>query len=250
VSQNAPATNERRRLSLGFLLLGAFFLALAVVYPALVSRALERFGVRGVAATAALLTAAGLAARLRWRDALPGFARTQPLSLTQLLGVLLLLGAAALSNRRLYLLLLPALAYLYMARIFWASLAQEMSIVQRAALVMQPHAPDFIDGYCRVLTRVWCAVFLGNAIAIAALALWQPLESWRLYAERLAFAPMLALGIVEFFFRKWWFRAYTTRPFDRLLSRLMPPENTERGRRSLAFIREMRARIEAGQEER
>jgi len=242
--------NERQRLSLDFLLLGAFFLTLAVVYPALVSRALEHFGVRAVAAAAALLTAAGLAARLRWRSALPGFARAQPLSLAQLLGVLLLLSAAALSNRRLYLLLLPALAYLYMAWIFRASLAQEISIVQRAALVMQPHAPDFIDSYCRVLTRLWCAVFLGNAAAIAALALWQPLETWRLYTERLAFAPMLALGVVEFFFRKWWFRNYTTRPLDRLLSRIMPPESTERGRRSLVFIREMRTRIEAGEEGR
>ena len=115
---------------------------------------------------------------------------------------------------------------------------------------MQPHAPDFIDSYCRVLTRLWCAVFLGNAVAIAALALWQPLEIWRLYTERLAFAPMFALGILEFFFRKCWFRNYTTRPFDRLLSRIMPPENTERGRRSLAFIREMRARIAAEEEGR
>jgi uncharacterized membrane protein len=250
VFQNTPAKRERRRLSLGFLLLGALFLVLAVVYPALVSRALERFGVQAVAGAAALLAAAGLAARLRWRAALPGFARAQPLSLTQLLGVLLLLGAAALSNQRIYLLLLPALAYLYMARIFWASLSQEMSIVQRAALVMQPHAPDFIDNYCRVLTRLWCALFVGNAIAIAALALWQPLDTWRLYTERLAFAPMLALAVVEFFFRKWWFRNYTTRPFDRLLSRIMPPENTERGRRSLAFIREMRARTEAGEQGR
>ncbi|HEY5656231.1 MAG TPA: hypothetical protein VIY27_00435 [Myxococcota bacterium] len=242
--------NERQRLSLGFLLLGAFFLVLAVVYPALASRALERFGVRAVAATAALLAAAGLAARLRWRAVLPGFARAQPVSRAQLLGVVLLLGAAALSGQRLYLLLLPALAYLYMAWIFWKSLGQEMSIVHRAALVMQPHAPDFIDSYCRKLTGIWCALFLANAGAIAALALWQPLDTWKLYTERLAFAPLLALGIIEFFFRKWWFRNYTTRPFDRLLARLMPPENTARGRRSLAFIREMRARLAAGEEGR
>jgi hypothetical protein len=69
-------------------------------------------------------------------------------------------------------------------------------------------------------------------------------------AEELAFAPILAPGVVEFFFRKWWFRNYTARPFDRLLSGIMPPENAERGRRSLTFIRKMRARIAAGEEGR
>jgi hypothetical protein len=63
-----------------------------------------------------------------------------------------------------------------------------------------------------------------------------------------AYAGMGVLQAAEFFVRKLWFRNYTSRPLDRLLSRLFPAENTAPGRRSLAYIQEMRRRIARGEE--
>ena len=43
-------------------------------------------------------------------------------------------------------------------------------------------------------------------------------------------ALLSAFCFVEFFWRKAWFRYFGRGPFDRLLARIFPPENTERGR--------------------
>ena len=51
----------------------------------------------------------------------------------------------------------------------------------------------------------------------------------------------LALSVVEFLFRKSWFRYYFRGgPFDRLWSRLFPAERTAQGRRSIEAIRRYR----------
>jgi hypothetical protein len=57
--------------------------------------------------------------------------------------------------------------------------------------------------------------------------------------------PMAALAVVEYAVRKAWFRYYAGGPLDRLWATLLPAENSERGRRSLAHIREARARMRA-----
>jgi uncharacterized membrane protein len=240
--------NERVRQALGFALLGVLFVALAVVYPPLVAAALERFGVRTVAAFAALAAAGGAALRLRFGHVLPDFPRSQPLGPGQSLGVLVLLGAAIATGQRSWLLLLPALAYAYLAWTFWMSLGGEVSIVQRAALVIQPRSPDFIAAYCRAVTALWAALFAVFALAIAGLAIAAPLEVWRAFTGPVAFALVSVLLAGEFLFRKWWFRHYEDHAFDRLLSRFMPAEETERGRRSVAFIRDMKARMQAERE--
>jgi hypothetical protein len=41
--------------------------------------------------------------------------------------------------------------------------------------------------------------------------------------------------------RKWWFRYFGPGPLDQLLKHALPPENTAAGRRSLDYIRKMRA---------
>jgi hypothetical protein len=58
---------------------------------------------------------------------------------------------------------------------------------------------------------------------------------------------MGALTVLEFLFRKTWFRHYFHGgPFERLWSRLFPAEHTARGRRSQRTIEEYRARHARG----
>ena len=57
--------------------------------------------------------------------------------------------AAALTGERVFLLLIPAWLYAALARIFAASLRGEQSLVERAAMRLEPNAPGFIGPYCR-----------------------------------------------------------------------------------------------------
>ncbi len=56
---------------------------------------------------------------------------------------------------------------------------------------------------------------------------------------------MAAVSAVEYVVRKSWFRYYAGGLLDRLWAAWLPAENTARGRRSLAYIREARAAMRA-----
>ena len=78
------------------------------------------------------------------------------------------------------------------------------------------------------------AVIAGCALA-GSVGAWRAVTGWGIYAL------MLLVSGLEFFVRKTWFRYYFHGgPFDRLWSGLFPPENTEQGRRSAAYIRRCR----------
>ena len=133
----------------------------------------------------------------------------------------------------------------WLALLCAVSLRSEQSMIERAALFLQPRAPDFIRSYCRKLTALWCAVFAGTAGAIVWLVLAEAHAPRRAFSSFGLWLPMIVLTAVEYFVRKIWFRYYSGGPFDRLLAALLPAENTERGRRSLAYIREARAQMRA-----
>ena len=54
---------------------------------------------------------------------------------------------------------------------------------------------------------------------------------------------MIAASLVDWVVRKWWFRYFGPGPLDQLLKHVLPPENTEAGRRSLEYIRRTRAQL-------
>jgi uncharacterized membrane protein len=217
--------------------------ALIIVAPLLFRPATERVGSRGVAAFTLIGVVLALVARNSRRAADFGFGRAQ------LGGVGLLAGLAMVSGRRIFLLLLPALVYAYLIWIFARSLQQPVSIIGRMARLVDPKAPDFIDPYCRKLTLVWCGVFAVNMVCISAFALGGRYDAWAWYAGAYSYLFMAIVQGVEFVVRKVWFRHYGRSPLDRLFfARFFPAENTPVGRRSLAYIQHMRARIARGEE--
>jgi len=224
---------DRRRLrnwaSVGVL---AVFIGLGVVaYPFALAAAVPRLGVSGVAAALLLMAALsfGLSGR-RGVEALRGGAVPS-------IGIPILLAAAALSGRELYLRLVPSAVYLTLAGWFYASLRSDDSIIERVARLMVPEAPGFIRPYCRKVTGLWAIFFAASAILVAAFALAGNRPWWELFTGKLIYALMIAASLVEFLVRKTWFRYYFHGGwFDRVWGRLFPPENTPEGRRSMQYI--------------
>jgi uncharacterized membrane protein len=225
---------------LGFALLGASLL----VYPWAIDAALARFGVRPVAAALLGLALLGGASPLRLGGVterridfprVPGFP-----------GAFAVLLAAALASGDVRcLLLVPAAVYLWLALLAAASLREPPSLIERAALFLQPRAPDFIRPYCRKVTALWCVLFAATAAAIAWLVASGDDEARRSFSSFGLWLPFGALSAVEYAVRKAWFRYYAGGALDRVWAALLPAENTARGRRSLAYIREARARMRA-----
>lgn len=221
--------------------LAALVSGLLLGTPHALAGALERFGVRPLAL--ALLVPGVLLAGLARGT---GAERAAGLRLAGL-GVPLVLALAAASEEARFLRLVPAAAYLTVAGVFQASLGEPVSLIERVVRAVLPMAPDFVGGYCRGLTRFWAAFFLASAAATAALALAGWVEAWTALTRWGLFAAMGVVSAGEFVFRKSWFRYYYFGgPLDRVLSRLFPAEDTQRGRRSAEYIRRYRASLTAG----
>ncbi len=224
-------------------LLGAALLAASLLlYPWGIDAALARFGTRATAAGLLALALAGGAVpyprsggRRIDLPRVPGF----PAALAALPAAALLLGDVRCLH------LLPAAVYLWLALLCAASLREERSLMERAALFLQPRAPDFIRSYCRTVTALWGAVFAAIAAVIAGLVLAGAPEARRAFSEWGLWVPIGILSALEYAVRKAWFRYYAGGPLDRIWAALLPAERTERGRRSLEYIRSARARMRA-----
>ena len=219
-------------------LVGAGML-LALTFPLLAVWAVEAFGARAAGAGVFALGLAGFALSLRGEGVarVPGFGPA-------LRGcVLVLPGLAALTGDARFLQLVPAAIEALLSAVFVGSLAGGGSILQKAALVLEPFAPDFIGPYCRKATLAFAGLFALQAIALVALALAAPGPGWAARASLLVWAPTLVATALEFAVRKAWFRHYGDGLVDRALRRLLPPENTARGRRSLEYIRRRRREL-------
>lgn len=211
---------------------------LLFAYPFLIEQAEARFGTRLVAtAFVALGTLT-----FRKGPVIPLGDASRPFPVPFLgglrLGCLALLAGALVTGDRRWLLLIPAAIQIFLAAAFAASL-REVPVIERAARFLQPRAPEFIRPYCRKVTLVWAGLFAVNATLIGALVFAATPDSWRAFAGWGVYALMGVVTGAEYFVRKSWFRYYGSHPIDRLWARLLPPEETERGRRSLAYIRQM-----------
>lgn len=208
--------------------------ALALVWPLVSERLVAQLGVRALAGVLLLVSSLSLFAARRAVSSEFALRRSDSAAL---LG---LVAAAALSGERAFLLLVPAWVQLAVFRIFRRSVREGASVFERVAFAIEPNAPDFIRPYCRKSTLLWSWLFLANAVAIAALALFAPLEVWRAFTGWMVWAVIALASVCDYLVRKLHFRAYSPNPLDRVLARLFPPENTETGRRSVAYRRARR----------
>jgi uncharacterized membrane protein len=139
--------------------------------------------------------------------------------------------------------LIPAIVHMAVAAMLLESASSEVSLIERGARIAHPLAPRFIGPYCRKLTFVWSFLFASSAGFTAALALGGDAEAHRAWTAWGFWTLLGAFSVAEFFWRKAWFRYFGKGPFDRLLARVFPPGNTERGRRSQAYLMRMREEL-------
>jgi uncharacterized membrane protein len=151
------------------------------------------------------------------------------------LPMIVFIAAAALSGERRVLLLQPVVVSLYLLATFTWSLVRGPSMYERFGRLADPHLPDFLTPYCRWVTLVWCAFFATNAGLVIVLSRAAPIGWWALYTGALAYVAIGLLVAGEGCFRRWWFRYYGDGRLDRVFARMFPPEQTARGRRSLAY---------------
>ena len=216
---------------------GAYGL-LILAYPFLADAAIESYGPRAAALSFAVLGIAGYALVRRQFGAVLGLGAAPSFALAGFA------VAAAIANDERFLRLIPALINLILALLFAASLREPISIIERMARLIEPHAPEFIRPYCRKVTIAWCGLFLINVGVISWLAFVGPSSAWEEYTGWMMYAAIGAFSVVEFLIRKSWFRYYFYNgPFDRVWSTLLPAENTPQGRRSAEHIRRTRERL-------
>ncbi len=221
---------------------GVAGLLLAVVYPWVLESFLDRVGVRALALGMMLLIPGSLALRRRTSGAPPSAA-------VALAGVLpalafgALLVTASVTQEPVALRLISAVVYAGLAAQFAASLRGGGSIVESGARWLVPEVPEFIRGYCRVVTGLWVAFFTGVAALLAVFAFDVSPSRWQALSGRTVWILIGGISVAEFLVRKSWFRHYPHGgPFERFWSTLFPPEKTSRGRRSMESIRCWRER--------
>jgi uncharacterized membrane protein len=208
------------------LLLG---LGLVAGWPFALERASAALGARGIATGLAFVSALSVALT---RRALPRELRLHPAAQLTLLA---LSAYAVVLRDEVVLRLVPAWVQLAVASVFLRSLRDDASVIERAVRWIQPHAPDFIRPYCRAETTLWGGLFAANGVAIAALALFASAESWRAFAGAGVWLLVAAVAVLDFAFRKLYFRLYGAGLLDRLLARLFPPGHSEVSRRANAY---------------
>jgi uncharacterized membrane protein len=208
---------------------------LATVYPPAAERALAMFGVRAVALGLLVL---GFASLLVWQRIAPA-----RVPIYQRAALLVLPAAAAATGDILFLRLVPAAIQALIAALFVVSLREGGSLFYDAAKSLHPYAPDFIAPYCRKSTIVFAGIFALLALAAGYLAFAPPASGWGTATGIWIWTPVLVASLADWVVRKWWFRYFGPGPLDQLLKRVLPPENTEAGRRSLEYIRRMRAQL-------
>ena len=209
---------------------------LATVYPPVAERALLSFGVRPVAVA---LLGLGLTSLVVWqrlatRARVPQYQRA---------AILLLPALAAATGDLLFLRLIPVAIQALIASLFVVSLRGGGSLFYDAARSLHPYAPDFIAPYCRKSTAVFAGLFAVQGIYAGYLALHPPASGWGTATGVWIWTPVIVASLIDWCVRKWWFRYFGPGPLDQLLKHVLPPENTEVGRRSLEYIRRMRAQL-------
>jgi uncharacterized membrane protein len=160
----------------------------------------------------------------------------------QHLPLVALIAIATLADNAKLLLLVPMIVSGYLLVSFSMTLRHGPPMIERFARAIEGDLPPFTHAYCRQVTIIWSGFLACNTIAIGLLTAFAPLEIWALYTGGIFYVLLALLIVGEICYRKWLFRFYGDGPIDRVFARIFPAENTERGRRSVAYDQARRSK--------
>ncbi|HIP75832.1 MAG TPA: DNA gyrase subunit B [Psychromonas hadalis] len=116
-----------------------------------------------------------------------------------LAGIALTLAAFIFNNSQ-WFTYYPLVVNAVMFTVFFSSLWQKESMVERFARLQDPNLPDHAIGYTRTVTKVWCVFFIINgAISFASSLI--SMEVWTLYNGLLSYLLAGGLFAIEFIVR-------------------------------------------------
>jgi len=195
---------------------------LAVSFPVLVFVGLRQWNARVVGLALLAVVVGSTLFRLRRVAAAPLRAQLKAL-LPMPLAIALLAGLAAWRDDRAWLLLLPVGINALLLAGFSASLWTTPMIERFARLQHTDLSPEEVL-WCRLVTRVWCALFVFNGSVACALAVAAPLSWWTVYNGAIAYVLIGALLLGEIVARRIRFGRFGSGRGDRLLRRLVHRE--------------------------
>ena len=146
----------------------------------------------------------------------------------------------SISNDARGLLIAPVLVNAALLATFGGSLFRGQPMVERFARIQVSDLSTEEIGYCRRVTLVWCAFFVGNGRIALTLAISGDVEAWAIFTGFISYLLIGMLFAVEFIYRHYRFRRYTGGLADPILMRFFPPRPTpaqagdENGRKDAA----------------
>ena len=188
-----PAIDAPRPLTL---MLNVLLAAVTVAYPFLVYFSIDHMQPRYLA----LLL--GTFFCLRWLSQKPATVTRDQTAVLLLPASVLFLIAVALSNEETLLLAYPVLVNVIFFCIFFASVLDPPTIVEKLARLREPDLPARGVRYTRTVTVVWCGFFLLNAL-FAIFTVWRGDRwLWSLYNGFIAYVLMGLLMAAEMWIRQ------------------------------------------------
>ncbi|MEZ9232403.1 hypothetical protein AB4259_15100 [Vibrio amylolyticus] len=96
----------------------------------------------------------------------------------------------------------PVIVNLCLFSLFFQSLKQPQTIIERLARLQEPDLPHHGVVYTRKVTKVWCVFFIANA-SIAFYTCFQSIEVWTLYNGLVSYLLIGTLFAIEWVVRIW-----------------------------------------------
>ncbi|MDG3087531.1 hypothetical protein P7F88_16260 [Vibrio hannami] len=176
-------------------LLAALSAILLLAYPFAVYFGIEKFGLQSVALFLIALFVVRIFAGKKSK-----LSELKHLALiTGSVGIFLL-ALSFVFNQAGWLTFYPVVVNICMFLMFFSSLKQKQSIIERLARIQDPKLPESGVIYTRNVTKVWCFFFVINGL-IALTTCFLSIEVWTLYNGLISYIAMGTLFGIEYLVR-------------------------------------------------
>lgn len=96
--------------------------------------------------------------------------------------------------------LYPSIVNFFLFLVFFLSIFQEKTVIQKMALIMEPDADEAVMNYTRKVTYVWAAFTFLNFI-ISCITIFTPEKIWAIYNGFISYLLVGLVFIIEYIVR-------------------------------------------------
>ena len=180
-------------------IVSVLFVVVSIIYPAIVYFGIQKLSPVIIAIFLFLLAAA----KFYFLKDRADIAQVGILLVATIFSLIL-----ALSENELWLKLYPVVMSLCVAAVFFSSLGQEQSLIEKMARMSGKKISERAKGYTHRLTAVWGVLLLMNALVALHLALFASLAMWAFYCGVLSYIIFAVVFIAELVYRRYYIGKY------------------------------------------